>query len=168
MGSSARRPQRCAEVKKGFIGGRGEGWVLAQFGLFALFQFVPLIGPIWPARFAFRVVGGTAAVMGVAVIAASAINLGRSLTPFPRPLPSAHLVTDGAFRLVRQLIYFSVLLTALGYVLYAQSPLRLLLTLVLAIFFDLKADREEKWLSEQYADDPRYCARVKKQIPWIY
>lgn len=168
MGSSALRPQRCIAVKKDLIGGRGEGWVLAQLCLFALLLFAPLIGPMWPARFAFRVVGGTAAVIGVAVIAASAINLGRSLTPFPRPLPSAHLVTDGAYRLVRHPIYFGVLLTALGYALYSQSPLRVLLTLVLAVFFALKAEREEKWLSEQYADYPRYRARVKKLIPWIY
>jgi hypothetical protein len=36
--------------------------------------------------------------------------------------------------------------------LWSLSPLRLLLTLVLALFFDRKANREETWLHERYPD----------------
>ncbi len=98
----------------------------------------------------------------------SAVTLGSSLTPFPRPLPTARLKTSGAYRFVRHPIYFGVLLAALGLALWSLSPLRLLLTLVMALFFDRKANREEAWLQEQYAAYPSYRARTRKLIPWIY
>lgn len=155
-------------MKKCLAGSRGEGWVLAQFGLFALFLFAPSVGPTWPVEFAFRIAGGTAALAGIAVLGASAINLGCALTPFPRPLPSAHLVTGGAYRFVRHPLYFGALLAALGFALLSLSPLRLALSLVMALFFDRKADREEQWLSERYAGYEGYRADVKKLVPWIY
>jgi protein-S-isoprenylcysteine O-methyltransferase Ste14 len=69
---------------------------------------------------------------------------------------------------VRHPIYFAVLLGCLGLALASQSPLRLLLTLALLVFFDRKARREEIWLQEQYPEYASYKIRVKKLIPWIY
>jgi protein-S-isoprenylcysteine O-methyltransferase Ste14 len=69
---------------------------------------------------------------------------------------------------VRHPIYFGVLLAAFGIALWSLSPLRLLLTLVLALFFDRKANQEETWLQERYMEYPAYRARTRKLIPWIY
>jgi protein-S-isoprenylcysteine O-methyltransferase Ste14 len=147
---------------------RGGTWVLAQLAVFVLFALAPQIGPRWAAAQAFRVTGTVVALTGLAILGYSAANLGRSLTPFPRPLPTAQLVTAGAYRFVRHPIYLGVLLAALGFALLTHSPLRLLLTLALAFFFDRKATIEEIWLLERYPEYQLYRSRVKKLVPWIY
>jgi protein-S-isoprenylcysteine O-methyltransferase Ste14 len=122
---------------------------------------VPRIGPFWPVPGAFRFVGWVFAVVGILLLAWSALNLGHSFTPFPRPVPQGRLVTTGAYRFVRHPIYFSVLLGCLGLALATQSQLRLIVTLALIVFFDLKASREEIWLLEQYPDYASYKRRSK-------
>lgn len=150
------------------FGSRGEVWVVIQVLLFALFILTPQAGPAWPAPTAFRIAGAAVIAGGIAVLYNSVVALGKSLTPFPRPLPTAELVTTGAYRLVRHPIYFGVLLAALGISLLTLSPLRLVLTLLLGVFFDRKATREERWLVDRYPGYPAYQARVRKLVPYLY
>ena len=150
------------------MGRRGETWVIAQAVLLLLFAFVPPIGPPWPSGHIFRFAGWILVGIGSLLLAWSTLNLGRSLTPFPRPLPDGKLVTTGAYRLVRHPIYFAVLIVALGFSLVTGSWLRLAFTGVLFVFFDMKARREERWLQEQYPTYTAYKSRTKKLIPWIY
>ncbi len=150
------------------MGRRGESWVLVQAILLLLFLFVPHVGPEWAHPALFRLIGAALAVAGMLLLAWSAVNLGRSLTPFPRPLPQGKLVTGGAYRFVRHPIYFAVLAVCVGLGLATWSPLRLVLAAALLVFFDLKARREETWLQERYPEYASYRQRVKKLIPWIY
>ncbi len=75
-------------------------------------------------------------------------------------MPTAQLVTSGAYRLVRHPIYFGMLLAALGISLLILSPLRIALTLLLGVFFDRKATLDERWLLERYPDYPVYQATI--------
>lgn len=150
------------------MGRRGELWVVIQAGLLVLLLAVPRWGPAWPGPHVFQVIGWGLVFCAAALLIWSAAGLGRSLTPFPRPLPEGRLVTGGAYRLVRHPIYFAVLVAALGFSLATMNPVRIAVTVFLFLFFDMKAEREERWLQEKYRDYGAYKARVKKLIPWIY
>jgi protein-S-isoprenylcysteine O-methyltransferase Ste14 len=49
-----------------------------------------------------------------------------------------------------------------GFALLSHSPMRLLITVVLFVFFDRKASREALWLEERCPTYPAYKLRVKK------
>ena len=150
------------------MGRRGEAWVVAQALIFICFAVAPRVGPTWPYMNTFQFVGWALAIFAILLLAWSALNLGRSLTPFPRPVPNGELVTTGAYRFVRHPIYCGVIIGALGLSLATENWPRVALTGLLFLFFDLKARREEDWLQEKYPEYAKYKSRVKKLVPWIY
>ena len=152
------------------LGPRGEGWFAAQIVLFAVVAAAGVEGPAW---------GGAARAIGVAVSALlicgggllavrGVLDLRENLTPFPKPMEGARLVESGAYRLVRHPIYGGLILGAAGWGLVSSSPLALLATAVLAVFFDLKSRREEIWLADQYPGYSAYRSRTRRLIPWLY
>ncbi|MEY3869485.1 MAG: methyltransferase family protein [Microcoleaceae cyanobacterium] len=96
------------------------------------------------------------------------IDLGKSLTPLPYPREDGELVTTGVYQLVRHPVYSGVILGCLGMTIFWESVSHLILTVLLLIFFDIKARKEEVFLMEKYVDYGEYRQRVKKLIPGIY
>lgn len=150
------------------MGQRGASWVLVQAALLLLLFFAPADSAPWAYEGGARLAGWIAGLVGVLIFLWSAFNLGRSLTPFPRPLADGELVTHGAYRLVRHPMYLAVLLVSLGLSLMTMSTMRLLVTLLLFIFFDLKSRREERWLVEHYPAYRQYQQGTRRLIPWLY
>ena len=153
------------------LGPRGEGWVVLQIVLLAVVIIAglasdgawtgPLASLTSPLGLALLLAGGLLAGRGI-------LDLGRNLTPVPRPREDARLVDTGAYALVRHPLYGGLVLGALGWSLLVASPLSLLLVAVLAIVLDLKSRREEAWLRERYPGYPAYMARTRRLIPWLY
>jgi protein-S-isoprenylcysteine O-methyltransferase Ste14 len=133
-----------------------------------LFFFLPADAEPWCYASVFSAAGWISAALGLLLLSWSALKLGRSLTPFPRPAENGELITIGAYRIVRHPIYLGVLLGCLGYALATNSSIRLGFTLVIFVFFDMKARREERWLVERYSDYGQYQKHVKRLIPWLY
>ena len=150
------------------MGQRGEAWVAIQAALFILYAAVPQTAPAWTGSLPTTILGWSLVLAGAGLFAWGILNLGRSLTPLPRPVPDGRLVTHGAYRLVRHPIYSAVILSAAGIGLITENWLRLAMTVLLFVFFDRKARAEERWLEEAYPDYAGYKTRVKKLIPWIY
>lgn len=155
-------------------GPRGEALVALQFALFFAF----ILAPPWNPWATPAVLDGTAAVraaalllLGAAALAMAgfgALQIRRYLTPLPYPVDHSQLVTGGVYALVRHPLYASLLCAALGWICYTLSLSHLALLVVGFMFFDYKATKEERWLTERHPDYPAYASRVRKLIPWIY
>jgi protein-S-isoprenylcysteine O-methyltransferase Ste14 len=152
------------------LGPRGEGWFVAQVGLFAVIAASGAAGPAWggAGRAVSLVIGAILAGCGGLLALRGVLDLRDSLTPFPRPMEGARLVETGAYRYARHPIYGGLILGALGWGLATASPPALGAALLLAGFFSLKSRREEIWLAESYPEYPAYRSHTRRLIPWVY
>lgn len=154
-------------------GRRGEWHVLAQAGLFLLVVLGPRTAPwlpAWPdaAQAASSAVGTALIVAGALWAVAGAAWLGRGLTALPHPKEGGTLIDTGPFAFVRHPMYCGAIWAAVGCALCAQSLLTLAYAALLTVFFDVKASREERWLSAAFSGYAAYQARVRKLMPFVY
>ena len=152
------------------LGSKGEGWVGLQLVLFAAIGLAGLLAIQGRTLVlgAAEAVGIVLVVLGLALVARSAWDLGRSLSPFPKPLANNQLVQTGAFRWVRHPIYIGIVVAGLGWSLATGAWLAAVLCLLLLALFDAKSRREEAWLSEVHAEYAAYAARTRRFIPGVY
>jgi protein-S-isoprenylcysteine O-methyltransferase Ste14 len=151
------------------VRGRGGGWVVGQFVLMAAVLGAGLLSPQWPsgAQRALSLAGVVLAVAGLLFAVWAGRALGRSLTPFPKPVP-AGLVTAGPFARVRHPIYTGGLGLFVGYSLLTTVP-ALALTACLAVLWAGKVRVEERHLVSVYAGYPAYRRRVRwRLVPFVY
>ena len=146
---------------------RGGLWLLAQLPL-----MVAAYGlPVWLDHLASgpqRWIGLALFVAGLALGGWSRHSLGRSFTPFPRPVEGGTQATHGPYGWVRHPIYSGIVLSSAGWALAWQSWIGAVLSMILLVFFDQKARREERWLGEAYPGYAEYKRRTKKLIPFVY
>ena len=155
-------------------GERGEYLVLLQGALLLGFVVLPVYRPAgWvidsPSllylRWSILVALGLG---GLVLILKGLVDLGRSLTPLPYPREDGQLVQSGVYSIVRHPLYSGLIFAALSWAVFQFSLSHLVGAVILLIFFDAKARREEAWLSEKYQEYPNYRERVKKLIPGLY
>jgi protein-S-isoprenylcysteine O-methyltransferase Ste14 len=130
-----------------------------------------LVGRGWSGSYAFAAyaVGGILVALGLLLLGMGALQLRTALTPFPAPRAGQGLTTTGAFALVRHPMYGGGILIALGWSIVFATVAGLVLTVALAVFADLKARREEVWLTESFDEYEAYRERTpRKLIPFVY
>jgi protein-S-isoprenylcysteine O-methyltransferase Ste14 len=157
------------------LGPRGEGWVLIQLvllGLIGIAGVSAIAGSAAtgrPSTDAVRLLaGGALLVGGLALVARGSLDLGRNLTPMPRPREGTTLVESGVYRHVRHPIYVGVVMAGAGWGVVTGSLAAVALSLVLLGFFDLKARREERWMMDHVPGYDDYRRRTKRFIPRLY
>lgn len=152
------------------LGPCGEGWVVIQVVLLGAIGLSGWwFGPDWsgPLRLA-GIVGGIMGIAGGAILVVRGIlDLGRSLTPNPRPRDDATLVETGVYARARHPIYGGLILIAVGWAVMQASLVALVASTALAAFLGLKSMREEAWLVVQFPEYAAYRTRTKRFIPWI-
>jgi protein-S-isoprenylcysteine O-methyltransferase Ste14 len=114
------------------------------------------------------VIGTVLKYLGFALLIAAGLNLGRNLTPLPKPKDDAQLVTNGIFAWMRHPIYTALMLLTFGSSLERGHLIALILSACLMVLLEFKSRREESWLLEQFPDYAVYRSRVKKFLPGIY
>jgi len=101
------------------LGPRGEGWVVGQIVLIGLIVLAgrPGLGrpiPANPLAWLEIALGAAALVVAAWAVGRALVDLGRSLTPVPRPRSDGRLVTTGIYSHVRHPIYAGMILAGIG------------------------------------------------------
>lgn len=135
-------------IKEGELGKRGEAYFFGQAALILCIVVggVPVIGA--PLRF---LLGPSLLLAGVVAALYSVVDLGSdSLSPFPKPASKGLLKTTGIYEEMRHPMYTALLSFLSGLALVTNSADRVLLTGFLWYLLEVKSDKEEDFLVEQY------------------
>ena len=92
---------------------------------------------------------------------ASIKNLGRNLSPFPRPINNSNLVTKGIYRFTRHPMYYSLILISFGFFITKLSIYYLFLSISLGLIIKFKIALEEKYLINKFKNYILYKNEVK-------
>ena len=162
-------------TRKGWRSGeRGEYLVLLQGALLIGFVLLPVYRPAKlvinsPALMYLRWGIMAAFALGASVlIIQGLLELGRNLTPLPYPRENGQLVQSGVYGIVRHPLYSGLIFAALSWSAFQLSMSHLIASALLFAFFELKAQKEEAWLTEKYPEYSDYQQRVRKLIPGLY
>ena len=88
-------------------------------------------------------------------------DLGRNLSPFPRPIKNSTLVTKGIYRFTRHPMYYSLIFISFGVFITKLSIYYLFLTTSLGLIIKFKIALEEKYLNNKYKNYLLYKNKVK-------
>ena len=77
-------------------------------------------------------------------------DLGRNLSPFPRPIKNSNLVTEGIYRFTRHPMYYSLIFISVGVFLIKLSIYYLFLLISLSLIIKFKISLEEQYLKNKF------------------
>ena len=100
-------------------------------------------------------------IIALIIILVSIKDLGRNLSPFPRPINNSKLVTSGIYRFMRHPMYYSLIFISIGVFIIKLSIYYLFLTISLALVIKFKIALEEKYLMNKFKNYLLYKNEVK-------
>ena len=107
-------------------------------------------------------------LMGILIIIISFIimivaikDLGRNLSPFPRPINNSNLVTTGIYRFTRHPMYYSLIFISFGVFITKLSIYYLFLLISLGLLIKFKIALEEQYLKNRFQNYLLYKNKVK-------
>ncbi|MBO8204732.1 methyltransferase family protein [Prochlorococcus marinus] len=107
-------------------------------------------------------------LMGILIIIISFIimlvaikDLGRNLSPFPRPINNSNLVTKGIYQFTRHPMYYSLIFISLGFFITKLSIYYLFLSISLVLIIKFKIALEEQYLKNKFKNYLLYKNEVK-------
>ena len=138
--------------------------VLLQFFIISLhffqWEFIPQKQIIQVSSFSYLL--GFLIIIIACIILLVAINdLGRNLSPFPRPKNNSNLVTKGIYRYMRHPMYYSLVFISFGVFITKLSIYFLFLSTSLVLLIKFKIALEEKYLNDKYKNYLLYKNKVK-------
>ena len=88
-------------------------------------------------------------------------DLGRNLSPFPRPINNSNLVTTGIYRFTRHPMYYSLIFISFGVFITKLSIYYLFLSIILGLIIKFKIALEEQYLNNTFKNYLLYKNEVK-------
>ena len=100
-------------------------------------------------------------IIAFIIMLVSIKDLGRNLSPFPRPMNNSSLVTTGFYRFTRHPMYYSLISISFGVFITKLSIYYLFLSVSLGLIIKLKIALEEKYLNNKFKNYLLYKNEVK-------
>ena len=138
--------------------------VLFQFFIISLhffkWDFIPEKQIIQVTPFSYFV-GFLIIIIAFIILLVAIKDLGRNLSPFPRPINNSNLVTKGIYRFMRHPMYYSLTFISFGFFIIKLSIYYLFLSLSLSLIIRFKIAVEEQYLNNKFKNYLLYKNEVK-------
>jgi len=138
--------------------------VFLQFLIISLhffqWEFIPQKQIIQTSPFSY-LLGILIFIIAFIIMLVSIKDLGRNLSPFPRPINNSNLVTKGIYRFMRHPMYYSLIFISIGVFIIKLSIYYLFLTISLSLIIKFKIALEEKYLINKFNNYLLYKNKVK-------
>ena len=138
--------------------------VFLQFFIISLhffqWEFIPQ-KQIIQVNTLFYLVGFLIIIIAFIILLIAIKDLGRNLSPFPRPIHNSNLITTGIYRFTRHPMYYSLIFISFGVFLTKLSIYYLFLLISLGLIIKFKVALEEKYLNNKYKNYLHYKNKVK-------
>ena len=106
-------------------------------------------------------VGFLIIIIALIILLVAIKDLGRNLSPFPRPIKNSNLVTTGIYRFTRHPMYYSLIFISFGVFLTKLSIYYLFLSISLGLIIKFKIALEEQYLKNKFKNYLLYKNEVK-------
>jgi len=138
--------------------------VFLQFFIISLhffkWEFIPEKQIIQVTPFSYFV-GFLIIIIAFIILLVAIKDLGRNLSPFPRPINNSNLVTKGIYRFTRHPMYYSLIFISFGVFITKLSIYYLFLSISLILIIKFKIDLEEQYLKNKFRNYLLYKNEVK-------
>jgi len=138
--------------------------VFLQFFIISLhffqWKFLPQKQIIQATPFSYFV-GFLIIIISFIILLVAIKDLGRNLSPFPRPINSSNLVTKGIYRFTRHPMYYSLIFISFGVFITKLSIYYLFLSTSLGLIIKFKIALEEQYLNNKFKNYLLYKNEVK-------
>lgn len=143
---------------------KGKKLVFIQFALIIVLALFPDNNNVDPR---LSIVGTVMLAIGLALLFAGFMGLGKSLTANPVPNQDGVLVTKGIYSIVRHPIYIGLLGITLGLVVSSGVWAQIIVWIALAVLLTYKMRWEEVLLTAKYKGYAEYMTKVPAIIPGL-
>jgi len=152
------------QLKKFFKAAYDLMLVFLQFFIISLhffqWKFIPQKQIIQVSPFSY-LVGFLIIISSFIILLVAIKDLGKNLSPFPRPIKNSNLVTKGIYRFTRHPMYFCLIFISFGVFITKLSIYYLFLSTSLGLIIKFKIALEEQYLKNKYKNYLLYKNEVK-------
>ena len=138
--------------------------VFLQFFIISLhffqWEFLPQKQVIQASPFSYFL-GILIIIIAFIIMIVSIKDLGRNLSPFPRPIKNSNLVTSGIYGFTRHPMYYSLIFISFGIFIIKLSIYYLFLSISLVLIIKFKIALEDQYLNNKFKNYLVYKNKVK-------